>query len=121
MRKRLFSVLVLLLICALAAQTVLAVEPRTPGGYPTLYFRGKSATCSANYRGSFPTDNIHVTITLYNGSTYVASWNASGTGRADVSGECQVEYGKTYRLEMSYSVNGVRQPTESVTGTCRRQ
>ncbi len=121
MRKRRIYVLVpLLLIFMLIVQTAQAAGPRSYTSGPFLNFEGSTAHCSAYHAGHPTTDTISMTLTLYQNNEYVDSWSTSGNGYATLSGECPVEYGKTYRLELSVSINGVAQPTLSVTGTCRR-
>lgn len=118
MKKRMFSgVLLLLLVGILSAQAVQAAQARA-GGTPILSFNGTTAVCSVTCQGSKTTDKIEATLTLYQGSTYVDSWSGSGTRKVTLSGECKVQSGKTYRLEVAYSINGVDQPSVSTTGTC---
>lgn len=61
---------------------------------------------------------ISAKLTLYQGNTYIDSWSAAGTYRVPVSGECTVKSGKTYRLVLTWSINGVAQPSESTTRKC---
>jgi len=89
------------------------------GRRPDLFFQGTTAICSAICRGGYATDYVEATLTLYQGSTYIDSWSKSGTGKITLYGECAVESGKTYCLEMAYSINGVEKPVVSVTNTCR--
>ncbi len=120
MRKRVFSVFVpLLLMCILSTQAVQAVEMRVVSGKPKLVFQGTTAICSATCQGDTATNSIDATLTLYQGSTRIDSWSKSGTGKITLYGECAVESGKTYCLEMAYSINGVEKPVVSVTNTCR--
>ena len=63
-------------------------------------------------------DRISAKLTLYQGNTYIDSWSAAGTYRVPVSGECTVKSGKTYRLVLTWSINGVAQPSESTTRKC---
>lgn len=57
-------------------------------------------------------------LTLYEGNIYLDSWSASGNGTVPISGECLVKKGKSYRLVLAWSINGVAQPNQSVTKTC---
>lgn len=120
MRKRGCSaLLMLLLVFILSAQVAQATGQRAAGGSPYLYFQDTTAICSAIYQGNSPSDNLKVTLTLYQGSTYIDSWSNSGFGNVSVYGECMVESGRTYRLEMACSINGTAKPVVSVTNTCR--
>lgn len=119
MRKRIFSTFaLLLLVCIIFVQAVQAVEQRAVSGAPKLFFQETTAICSAVCQGDSATDNIEATLTLYQGSTYIDSWSKSGTRKVTLYGECKVQSGKTYRLEMTYSINGVEKPVVSITDTC---
>ena len=118
MRKRILSVLVpLFLVCILSANAVQAIGQRMDMK-PDLSFDGTTAICSGICQGNTQADSIDVTLTLYQGKNYINSWSSSGTGRVILSKECKVTSGKTYRLEMVCSFNGVTKPSVSVTNTC---
>lgn len=119
MKKRIFAAIMpFVLIFVMSAQTAQAAEPRAAGATLNLSFNGTTAVCSATCRGDRTSDELGATMTLYQGSTYVDSWTASGTGRIFLSGEHRVTSGKTYRLEVSYTINGVEKPSASMTNTC---
>ena len=105
----------LLMLLTLSAQ---ALEPKIPRADPALDFNGTTAVCSAVCRADSTTDKVAATLTLYQGNTYVASWDDSGTGRVSISESCKVERGKSYRLVLTYSINGTTKPAEATTGTC---
>ena len=109
MKNRISSVLVLLLVCILSAQAVQATGQKMDMK-PVLSFNGTTATCSGVCRGNASTDIVDITLTLYQEETCIDSWSSSGTGRAILSEECKVISGKTYRLEMVCSINGVSKP-----------
>ena len=114
--KRVFALAVpLLLLLTLSAR---AVEPRIPRAEPALDFNGTTAFCSAVCRADGTTDKVSATLTLYQGNTYVDSWEDSGTGRVSISESCKGERGKSYRLVLTYSINGTTKPAEATTGTC---
>lgn len=118
MRKQIIPiVLVLALILALPAQ---AISTRAANGYPTLSFDGTKASCTASIKGASSKDSISVTLTLYQGSTKIDSWTASGTYSVYISDSCTVQKGKSYTLKLTYSINGVSQSATSVTKTCPR-
>lgn len=106
----------LLLTGGIVAQ---AMEPMSVGGSLNLNFDGTTAVCDASCRGDTSTDYVKATLALYQGSTYVDSWSSEGTYRAIVSGQHDVTRGKTYTLKLNYTINGVAQPEQSVTKTCR--
>jgi hypothetical protein len=55
---------------------------------------------------------------LYLGNTMVDSWSGSGSYSISISGKHKVTSGKSYRLELTYSINGVKKPTVSTMSTC---
>lgn len=116
MRKHIILLSALLLLMLTA--TAHAVSFRLPAATPTLSFNGTTAECSALCKADATSDRITATLTLYRGSTYIDSWSASGTYRVPVSGNHSVVSGKTYRLELNWRINGVLQPSVSVTNTC---
>lgn len=114
--KRVLALAVpLLLLLTLSAQ---ALEPRAVKVEHVLDFNGTTATCSVSFKADSATDNVAATLTLYQSNTYVDSWTDSGTGRVFISESCKVESGKSYRLVLTYSINGAAQPAKAVTGTC---
>lgn len=116
MKKRTFALVVLLLLAlAFPAQ---AVEVRAIQLKPDLYFDGTTAVCSVSCRSDNVRDKVEATLTLYQGDNYVDSWNNSGTGKVFISGSCEVESGKSYRLVLDYSINGTAQLSKTTTGTC---
>ena len=116
MKKRVFVLSVLfLLLLTLSAQ---AAEVRVVRIKPELYFSDTTATCSVSCKADNARDTVEATLTLYQGETYVDSWSNSGTGRVFISGSCDVESGKTYKLVVDYSINGVAQLSKTTSGTC---
>lgn len=116
MKKRAFAVATLLvLLLSVSAQ---AAGPRSIRIRPELYFSGTTATCSVSLKADNANDKVEATLTLYQGNNYVDSWNNSGTGRVFVSGSCEVESGKSYKLVLDYSINGVAQLSKTSAGTC---
>lgn len=96
----------------------LAIEPRAESAKPSLSFHGTTAVCSALCKGNRTSDDIDVTLTLYQGRNYVDSWDDSGTGSVPLEGKCQAISGKSYKLALEYSVNGKKMPSVSVTSVC---
>ena len=105
------------LLLVLSIPTYAAV-PYSQAVQPQLSFSGTTANCSVNYTKAGSSDYVSLTLTLYQGSSYVDSWSASGTNRVRISETCEVERGKTYRLVLTWSVNGQAQAAVSTTGTC---
>ncbi len=115
---RLFLALLLLISLSVPAYATETVEPRAYAANPTLSFEGTTAICYVNCRSDNTSDRISATLTLYHGNTIVDSWSASGGFRVPVSGECEVESGETYVLELTWTVNGSSRVGGSVTKTC---
>ena len=116
MRKRVLSLAVLVsLILAVNAQ---AVDYRAASGRPSLSFNGPTAFCFAHCKGENPSDELEAELTLYQGDTYVDSWSNSGVGPILVSGNCTVKSGRSYRLVLTWSINGSAKSPVTVAGTC---
>ena len=115
MKRRILSLVALLLI--VLSVTVQATETRM-GGNPVLSFNGTTAQCTATCYGRSSSDKVTATLTLYQGGTYVDSWSKTGTYRVYISGETEVQSGKTYTLEMTWMVNGEEQTPVSVSKRC---
>lgn len=114
--KRIFPLFaILLLVLALPAH---AATPYALKAQPYLSFDGTTARCSVTFTGDDSTDEAYLSLTLYQGNTFVNSWSASGTDRVRISETCRVESGKTYRLVLTWFVNGKTKPSLSTTKTC---
>lgn len=116
MKRRMLSLLILaVLVLTISGK---AIEPRGINVKPSLSFDGTTAICFASCKGNSSTDEVKATLTLYQGASYIDSWSSSGIGRIPVSGECQVQGGRSYKLVLTYSINGVDKPSVSTTATC---
>ena len=91
---------------------------KAPNASPTLSFSGTTATCTAFVRGNKSTDNVAATVKLWTGGTCLKTWSASGEYSVKIQKTATVSKGKTYKLTVDYTVNGVKQPQKSVTRTC---
>lgn len=117
--KRHGLVVTTLLILFLFTISSQAVEMWAIKATPSLSFNSTNAQCfGACYAGN-TSDTIDATLTLYQGTTYLSSWSDSGKGYLSVSGEYKVQKGKTYKLVLSHSINGVEKPSVTVTNTCQ--
>lgn len=117
MKKTRFFAVVLLVVMSLcmAAQ---AVDTRAVTVAPQLTFSGTTANCVAACSGNNSTDKISATLTLYQGGSEVTHWTASGTRKVSFNKTYSVKSGKSYKLTLTYSVNGVSQSSKSTTATC---
>ena len=116
MQKRVFSMLALLVMAL--TLTVNAADTRAISAKAILNFTGTQANCSATISANNSSEKISATIKLWNGSTCLKTWSASGTGVLSFYQTAAVTKGQTYSLEVSYTVAGVSQPTVSATNTC---
>ena len=96
-----------------------ALEPRVANCSLSLTFDGTTAICEAICTGNSSTDQVKATIELYQGNTYLASWSNEETYFVAISGQRGVTRGKSYTLKLTYTINGVAQPEQSVTKVCR--
>ena len=88
LKKRIFSLTVLFVL--LFSVTAQAVQLRTIRSTPSLTFSGTTAICSADCKSGNANDYFSVTLTLWQGNTYVSSWSASGSGRVLIFRQCAV-------------------------------
>ena len=100
--KRRVVVIIAMLVTLLTISAE-AVGLRAIGGMPRLTFNGTTAHCVVVCNGDKNTDEVKATLTLYQGSTYVDSWSASGKGKAYISEDCAVKSGKSYVLKLTLS------------------
>lgn len=116
MKKRMISIVaVLALIFSISAQ---AATPRAVQTSPSLRFSGTTAYCSADVSSGNSKDSIEVTMTLWSGSTSVATWKGSGTSNVFLSKTCAAVKGRTYKLTVDVTINGSALAQKSVSATC---
>ncbi len=116
MKRRFFTLVALAaLVLTISAQ---AAEPRARNPVLNLYFTGTTAHCSVVCTGTSSDDAIEATLTLYQGTSYVDSWSKSGRDRVSLLGESEVKSGTSYKLVLTYSINGESQSSISTTKTC---
>lgn len=95
-----------------------AVDFRLGIKLPSLTFEDKTATCKVLITTENSSDDISATITLWNGSSCIKTWNASDSGKLDFSQTATVVKGETYTLNVDALINGEPQETFSTTRTC---
>ncbi|MFV0241048.1 MAG: hypothetical protein ACK5H4_13535 [Lacrimispora sphenoides] len=116
MKKSILGIVFLLIMTfSMSAQ---AAEIQAIRSRPSISFSGTTATCSVDCKSGNSKDEISATLTLWRGNTLVDSWSDSGMGRVIISEQCAVKKGQSYKLTLSYSVNGQAQSSVSVTGKC---
>lgn len=97
---------------------VCAAETRAYRNFPSLSFSGTTANCSATVYGNDNSDTITVTMKLWDSGTCLKTWRDTGEGSVKLSETYGVSKGKTYKLTVDATINGLVQPTASVTKTC---
>ena len=106
--------IVLVLTVPLTAYAI----PRTVAVAPELTFNGTTAYCEATVFGNSTSEYITVTMRLWRGNRLLETWTADGYGYVLMSETRTVTQGKTYRLAVNYTINGVNQPQVYIDRTC---
>ena len=107
--------LILALILGISAQ---AVQIRAVQLQPTLSFSGTKATCKTVVVADNDADRISITVRLWDGAKIHSQWSTSGRGSINFRQTATVTRGKTYKLTVNATINGVAQPQQSITRTC---
>lgn len=94
---------VLLMATPLTAQ---ATALRSQMVAPYLTFTGTTANCSVTVLASSGTDEIEMTVTLWQGNSWVESWDVTGTGHIIWEDTVTVVSGNTYVLTVDVTVDG---------------
>ena len=118
--KKMVSIAVLLTLCTLLVLSIsgkaLAAGPRrAPVSHLSLTFSGGQAHGSASVVSA--NQSISATMTLKRGTTVIGSVSGSGTSVVSLSGDWNVESGKTYTLYLSGTIGGVPFEASPVTRT----
>lgn len=116
MKKRIVSVLLVVAVLSAMVVTAAAAESRNAVCTPILSFDGTTANCYVNITALGK--SITATMELWQGSTRVAQWSASGTSRLIVSETKTVTKGKMYTLTVSGTIGGEAFVGTSVTSVC---
>lgn len=85
---------------------------------PAIKYDGTNATCTVLVTGDATKDEIEMVVKLWQGTTCIATWKASGTGYLSFSQTKTVTKGKEYKLTADVSINGIAQKTSSFTSKC---
>ena len=114
MRKQLLALsLILVMLLGITAQA--SGPAMLPAAQPSLSFSGTTASCRIIVRGDRSSDTLSATAKLWTGKTCLKTWTIKGTGKIQTTKTATVSKGKTYKLTVDYTVNGVK---KSVTRTC---
>lgn len=117
MKKKVLA-LTLVLVLTLSTVAQAAGPARTKRIDPTLSFGATTVTCTVVAQGNSPTDTVSVTAKLWTSGVCKGTWTGRGTGTVTVKGSRAITKGATYTLTADVTINGVAQPTKSVTKTC---
>lgn len=110
--------LVLLFAVVLSVPVFAAGPERMPRVQANISFSGTSATCTASARADNARDSVVLVAKLWHGNTCLSVWTATGTQSAQLQKTKSVTRGETYKLTLDVTINGVSQPTRTVTRTC---
>lgn len=116
-KKKILVLLVVVMVTTLQLQ-VCAVESRAYRNVPSLSFNGTTANCSVTVYGNNSSDEINVTMKLWESGTCLRTWRGTGEGTVKLSETYGVSKGKMYKLTVDATINGLVQPTASVTKPC---
>lgn len=115
MKKRFLVLLfVMVMLFSLSAH---AVSPRTIDIFPNITFVGTEATCTASITGDRLTDSISATMALKQGTRVIDEWSDSSSGILSMAGTADVSRRTTYTLTVDAIINGVAQPTVTISRT----
>ena len=108
-------VLCSLIIISIGGKAFAAGPRRAPVSSLSLTFSGGQAHGSASVISA--NQSINATMTLKRGTTVIGSASGSGTSVLSLSGDWNVESGKTYTLYLSGTIGGVPFEASPVTRT----
>ena len=115
--KKIISFLLIFCISITILVSASAEGPRRISSItPMLTFSGTTANCRLSISAS--NQSISCTLTLYEGSTVIASWSSSGSNYIMISESTSVQSGHTYTLTGTASVNGSPITIVPLTKTC---
>ena len=118
MKKTIAMMQAALLLLMAVSMPVMAVQSRTPWTMANISFVGTTATCGVHVDGDDSNDRIEAYMELWDGDSFVASWEATSTGHLEWSEKVSVSRGKTYTLEAFVVINGSTISTDYATGIC---
>lgn len=118
MKKRVLPLF--LLIIFLLTSTVNAQRERVGARSIQLTFDGTTACCDVTIATTDLKGDISAVIKLMDGSTCINSWRKAASGYLFFADSTtSVKKGKSYTLTVTYSIDGVTQPSLSTSATCK--
>lgn len=119
MKKKTISLFLLLALLFVHPVYAEAASPRVATIWPSIAFDGTTAQCSVSVTADHTSDNITIVVKLWRNNQCIKTWDDSGTGYLIFDKTTTVTKGYAYTLTADVTLDGVRQPTASVTGTCK--
>lgn len=119
MRKRLFAVIIVLVILISIPVTAYAVTPRSLLVIPELTFAGKTATCALTVTTESTENQIMAVIKLWDGDICLKTWNDRGDGYLFFSDYYTVSHSGEFTLTADVYVNNVKKPQVSDSAICK--
>lgn len=116
--KKLALIMILIMILDSSLSTY-AASTRANQISPTLTFSGTTANCDVVVYCN-TNDTISIIVKLWRGATCEYTWTDSGTGYIFFNETYSVTSGKTYRLTVDATINGVHQPRVAVVAECKK-
>ncbi len=113
MKKIAFLLALLMFVLPITAN---AATPRSVFIKPGISFDADTAICTVSVTGNTMRDEIDVVVKLWQGSNCVVTWTTSGTGYVNFSKSITVSNGVEYTLTADVTINGINQPTVSISG-----
>lgn len=117
MKKRFLCLVAVLAILLSLAIPGKAISVCSESVHPILSINGKTASCQIAVITGSKSAKIEITMKLYQGSTKIATWTASGTGSLSMKKTKKVTAGKTYKLTVDVTIDGKKLPTASDTAS----
>lgn len=114
MRKWIFPLV--LIVTSILTLSAYALDSKAPRVIPNLTFEGTTAHCSTAV--SSGSNEIDITMQLFEDGIVIKTWHKSGTGYVNMSQKVTVKKGSTYKLLVAYSIDGETQPSAWVTKKC---
>lgn len=115
--KKLSLLLAIIMILSIP-MTAHGATPRILSIMPELSFDGTTANISVAVVGDTMDDEIDVTVKLWYGSSCIQTWTDSDKGYVFIDGTAIVTKGRTYKLTVDVTYNGVTKPQVYVEGKC---
>lgn len=109
--------LVLLALMCILLMPAYAVPAKIVSVFPNIKFNGTEATCTVQIVADKNSDTISATMELWQGNAMVDKWSNTGFSSLLLKEVTTVAKGKTYKLVVNYTINGVKRDPISISKT----